>query len=222
MPQANSRFSRPRAISPSGVRRDLAVLGGEERGELVAVCLDEVPDAEHDVGPLRERGRAPGREGRLGGRDRRLDLLDRGEVDDLGDLARSPGRRPGPRGPDVRATNRPSIQWLDPCGHGRVRVDRSGFCDLRHGGPRVWRRAGGEEGVSGCQGCRVLRRTHPTPSSLPVERLRSGGASSGRARMWTLHRPVRATRAARRSRTHRDLSRRPRARPTRNGASARS
>ena len=72
----------PRAISPSGVGGHLAVLGGQERGQLLAtVLVDQVPDAEHDLGALGERRRAPGREGRLGGRDRRVDLVDGGEVD---------------------------------------------------------------------------------------------------------------------------------------------
>ena len=51
------------------IGRDLAVLGGQQGGDVGPVRLDEVPDAEHDVGPLRERGRAPGREGGLRRRD---------------------------------------------------------------------------------------------------------------------------------------------------------
>ena len=35
------------------------MLRGQQRGDLLAVLIDEVPDAEHDVGPLRQRRRAP-------------------------------------------------------------------------------------------------------------------------------------------------------------------
>ena len=73
------------------VRRDLAVLGGQERRELVAMLVDEVPDPEQDVGPLAQRRRAPARERCAGRRDRRIDLLDRGEVDVLVRRARSAG-----------------------------------------------------------------------------------------------------------------------------------
>ena len=73
-----------------GVRRDLAVLGRQVGGELLAVRLDEVPDLEQDVGPLRQRRRPPGRERRLGRGDGGADLIDRGEVDLAGD---PPGRR---------------------------------------------------------------------------------------------------------------------------------
>jgi hypothetical protein len=63
------------------IRGDLAVLSREERRELLPVRLHEVPDAEQDVGPLGERQRPPGRERRLRGRHRGVDLLGRGEVD---------------------------------------------------------------------------------------------------------------------------------------------
>ena len=36
------------------VARDLAVLRGEVRGDLGAVLVDQVPDAEHDLGPATE------------------------------------------------------------------------------------------------------------------------------------------------------------------------
>ena len=106
------------------------MLGGQVRRELVAVLLDEVPDAEQDVGPLAQRGRAPGREGGLGRRDGRVELLDRGEVDVPGRAARWPGRRPGPRGPDVPATSWPPIQWLTR--PGVVEALDFGFGDGRH------------------------------------------------------------------------------------------
>ena len=71
---------------------------------LAAVRLDEVPDPEHDVGPLRERRRAPGREGRLGRRDGGVDLLDRGEVDLAGE---PPGGRVVDRAARGRTCRRP-------------------------------------------------------------------------------------------------------------------
>ena len=72
------------------VGRDLAVLGGQVRRQFVPACLDQVPDLEHDVGALRERRRPPGREGRRCRRDGSAQLVGRGEVHELGDLA---GRR---------------------------------------------------------------------------------------------------------------------------------
>ena len=78
---ANSRFSRPRATSPRASDGHLAVLRGEVGRDLVAMLLHEVPDPEHDLGALRERRRAPGRERRPRRRDRRVDLLDGGEGD---------------------------------------------------------------------------------------------------------------------------------------------
>ena len=53
------------------VGRDLAVLGGQQRRDLVAVRVDQVPDPEEDLGPLRERRRPPGRERTASARPRR-------------------------------------------------------------------------------------------------------------------------------------------------------
>ena len=86
------------------VGRDLAVLGGQQRGEVAAMGVDEVPDPEQDLGALRERGRAPGRERRLGGGDGGVHLLDRGEVDPLRLRRPVAGSKTGPRRPDVPAT----------------------------------------------------------------------------------------------------------------------
>ena len=66
------------------------------------VRVHEVPDPEQDLGPLRQRGRAPGRERGLGRGDRRVDLLHRGEVDLAGELRPWPGRRPGRAGRTCR------------------------------------------------------------------------------------------------------------------------
>ena len=88
MPRRELEVLDPAGDLAERVGRDLAVLGGQVRGDLVAVRLDQVPDLEHDVGALRQRGRAPGRERGLRRRDGRPDLLDRGEVD-------VPGQRAG-------------------------------------------------------------------------------------------------------------------------------
>ena len=90
MPHANSRFSRPRAISPSASDGHLAVLGRQVRRELLAVGLDQVPDLEHDVGALRQRRRAPAGKAAFAAATAADDLLDRGEVDVLRQLS---GRR---------------------------------------------------------------------------------------------------------------------------------
>ena len=63
------------------VGEDLAVLGGEEAREVVAVLVDELADAEEELGAARERERAPGGEGAPRGLDGGVDLLDGREVD---------------------------------------------------------------------------------------------------------------------------------------------
>ena len=44
MPQANSTTSWPRATSPSGVGEHLAVLGGDDRGELGRACVEQLAE----------------------------------------------------------------------------------------------------------------------------------------------------------------------------------
>ena len=66
-----------------GVGRDLAVLGGQQRGDLLAVLIDEVADAEHDLRPLRKGRRAPRGKAAGGGGHGRVDLFGRGEIDPL-------------------------------------------------------------------------------------------------------------------------------------------
>ena len=113
-----------------GVRRDLAVLGGQQRGDLRAVRVDAVPDAEHDVGPLRERGRPPGREGCLRRGDRRVHLGDRGEVHVLGELA---GRRVEHRAfATGRAGDEPATDPVADASRGPALGGGVGFCDLCH------------------------------------------------------------------------------------------
>ncbi len=47
----------------------LAVLVGQQRDDLVGVLLEQLLEAEHDLGALHRRRVAPGGEGRFGGRD---------------------------------------------------------------------------------------------------------------------------------------------------------
>ncbi len=115
-----------------GVRWDLAVLRGQQCGDVRPVRLDQVPDPEHDVGALGERRRAPGRECRLGRRDGRVDVRARREVDVLGQA--TGGRivdRPFPgRGPDHGP---PADPMADPAGLGRIGAAGVGRFDLCHG-----------------------------------------------------------------------------------------
>ena len=68
-----------------GVLQDLAVLGGDQPGQVVTVRVGQLAEGEQDPAPCRERG-VPPRPERLGGRlDGVVDVLDRGE-NDLGGL----------------------------------------------------------------------------------------------------------------------------------------
>jgi hypothetical protein len=112
------------------VRRDLAVLRGQVRRDLAPMRLDQVPDPEHDLGPLRQRRRAPAWEGGLCGGHRGVDLLDRGEVD----LARD---RAGRRVEHVAAApgGTRHAPTVDPVRHDRARRGgtlRHRLCDLGH------------------------------------------------------------------------------------------
>src|SRR4026208_1842879 len=81
MPVANSRFSRPRATSPSASVLTLPC----SRVRCAAVPpprrLEGVADAEEDLGPLADARRTPAEERLVRGRDGGIDFLDRGEVD---------------------------------------------------------------------------------------------------------------------------------------------
>ena len=88
-----------------GIARDLAMLGGQQRGQVLAMGLDQVPDPEQDLGPLRERRCAPGRERRCGRGDGSIDIVDRGEVDPTDDL---PGRRIEDRTRPTRCARHPA------------------------------------------------------------------------------------------------------------------
>ena len=75
MPQAYSTTSMPRMTSPLASSSDLAVLGGDDPGQLVRVALDELAELEHHPRAARERHVAPGLERRLGGLHRGVDVL---------------------------------------------------------------------------------------------------------------------------------------------------
>jgi hypothetical protein len=118
---------------PQGVRGDLAVLGGQEAGDLGAMLVDEVADAEEDLGAPREGGGAPLREGFGGRSDGGVDLLDGGEVD----LTREPAGgglpdRPVPAGGSGHAPA--ADPMIDPLGARRRRLATRclRLCDLRH------------------------------------------------------------------------------------------
>ena len=61
MPTANSATSTPRWMSPLGVGDRLAVLLGEDFGELVVVALDQLQEFHEDAGAALRIGRSPGR-----------------------------------------------------------------------------------------------------------------------------------------------------------------
>ena len=57
------------------------MLGGEDARDLLAALVDELADAEDELGATRQRHRAPGGERVARGRDGRVHLLDGREVD---------------------------------------------------------------------------------------------------------------------------------------------
>src|SRR6185503_21359990 len=63
------------------VGQDLAVLERQQAREVVAVRVEELSDAEEELGSAREGDGAPALEGALGRLDGRVDLLGRREVD---------------------------------------------------------------------------------------------------------------------------------------------
>ena len=52
-----------------GIRQNLAVLGGDDGGELVGAGVEDAQKLVEDAGASQRRGRGPGREGFLGDRD---------------------------------------------------------------------------------------------------------------------------------------------------------
>jgi hypothetical protein len=133
MPQANSTTSLPRTTSPSRVGQHLAVLAGEDRGDVLLPAIDQLPEREQDLGALGERGALPARGGGLGRghrlidhrrrrqRDARLDLAGRG-VEHVAEALGGPlvglpvdpvpddGVGHGPMG----STAAPAVEWSSP------------------------------------------------------------------------------------------------------------
>ena len=81
----------------------LAVLRREHGGDLGAVLVEQVTEAEQDLGAARQRRPAPPRERLRRGRHRVVDLVDARETDLRLLLARSPGRTPARCGPTSTA-----------------------------------------------------------------------------------------------------------------------
>ena len=80
-PVANSMFSSPRATSPIASDSTLPCCSVITAGDIGAMLVDRLADAEHQVGTLRQR-RAPPRHERLARRlDGLVDLLDAREID---------------------------------------------------------------------------------------------------------------------------------------------
>lgn len=103
------------------VRVDLALLGGDQRGEVVAVRVQQGAVAEEDRGPLSERGPAPGGEGLLRRGDRRVDLVGAGQRYPRGDLS---GRGVGHGSPGAGRARKVSAGLSrDPVGDGLHRQD---------------------------------------------------------------------------------------------------
>ena len=59
MPQANSTTSMPRDDFAAGVLEDLAVLGGDQAGQVVPVPVGQLTEGEEDAGPGRQRRLPP-------------------------------------------------------------------------------------------------------------------------------------------------------------------
>jgi hypothetical protein len=72
------------------VGEDLAVLGGDHRGQRVAVLLQQLEELQHHASAPQRRQVGPGRKGRARGLHGGIDLFDRGERDLARDVA---GRR---------------------------------------------------------------------------------------------------------------------------------
>jgi hypothetical protein len=80
----------PAADLAEGVAQVLAVLGGDDRGEVLRAEREQLAKPEHHLGAFRQRRRPPRRKGRGRSRYRGVDVVGRGERDTLGD---APGRR---------------------------------------------------------------------------------------------------------------------------------
>ena len=79
MPQANSTTSMPAGHLPAGVLEHLAVLGGDQPSQVVAVSVDELAEGEEDAGASGERGRPPSIHAARRVRHRPVDVGRRGQ-----------------------------------------------------------------------------------------------------------------------------------------------
>ncbi len=101
-----------------GVGEDLAVLGGDDRGELVLAGVEQLPEGEQHARAHGERGVPPLAEGPVGRLDGEVHLRGGGKLD----LA---GHRPGRGVVDLAGTPRELARGLavdpvrDALGHGR-------------------------------------------------------------------------------------------------------
>ena len=87
---------------PPGVLQHLAVLGGDQAGQVVAVAVGQLAEGEEDPGPGGERGVPPLGRGGPGPDHGLVDVLRRGQHHLAGLTPRWPGRTPvrsGPRRP---------------------------------------------------------------------------------------------------------------------------
>ncbi len=85
-----------------GVGEDLAMLGGDGRGHLLAVGVEQLPHAKQDLGAPGKAGGPPGREGAQGSRHSLVHLVSAGEIDfghhlAEGGVVHGPGPARGPR-----------------------------------------------------------------------------------------------------------------------------
>src|SRR5688572_22815255 len=165
---------------------DLAVLRGDDRGELRLLGVEQLPEPEEHGGALGERGVAPGGEGGGGRGDGGVDLVGCGQGDRAGHLA---GGGVGDGGGPVAGALTPGA--VDP-----VRDGRGHGC------------LSGDQGVitSGTAGI-VVRSAAPTRCGAgrsPASGCRSRRCSGACARRWgAAGRVGRDTCRARRSRTRR-------------------
>ena len=95
---------KPARHLAAGVGEHLAVLAGDEAGEVVAAGVDELPEREHDLRAARERCAAPLGGGRRRGVDGAVDRSRVGERD-----ARRPPRPWRSRSPPRGARRRPRL-----------------------------------------------------------------------------------------------------------------
>ena len=88
MPHANSATSRPRVTSPRASREHLAVLGGDQGGDVLLALVEQLAELEQHLGALGQRDAAPLRgPGLVRGGDDLADEVGRGEVELAGLLA---------------------------------------------------------------------------------------------------------------------------------------